>query len=313
MTRLIEKYNYTERVKSIAKERNFDEETYQEFIWFLDYILEQEDQNGFDKTEVDQETSMLNYVNEYINEFIKEKEKGFSLLWAREFVNDSILEGSKNSTALAYSKVKKINPEQALKDLNLYSQLTNRDSLFVKHFTYLMEIDVPNPTRSVEHQSIEYSKIYKEQIESGKSELYADKYAELIAKGGCHIIYCTDYAFAYDEAIKVGKSEEYADIYADKYSSELIDVKRGAYISDDEELLDFKKQMVNAYMSGWEYTVENKIENPNKFIEIYENIYLNTYNADDGLQNMSIEEINKIIVEKSLEKYFKILNREKGL
>jgi hypothetical protein len=313
MTPLIEKYNYKEKVKSIAKERNFDEETYLEFIWFLDYNLEQEDRYGFEETDVDQDTSMLNYVNDYINEFIKVKEKGFSLLWARVFVKDSLLEGIKNSTALAYDEVRKTNPKQALKDLNLYSQLTNQDDLFVKHFTKLIEIDVPNPIPSVEHQSIEYSRIYKEQIKSGKSELYADKYAELVAEEEYHEIYCEDYAYAYDEAIKDGKSEEYADIYADKYSSELIDVKRRAYISDDEELLDFKKQKVNAYMGGWEYAFENKIENPSKFIEIYENIYLNTYNADDGMPNMSIEEINKKIVEKSLEKYLKILNLEKGL
>lgn len=313
MTPLIEKYINTEKLKSIAKEKNFDEESYQEFIRFLDYNLEQEERLGFDESEVDHETSMLKYVCDYINEIIKEKVKGFSTIWAREYVKESLFEESQNSSALAYYEVKKTDPEQALKDLNLYSKLTNRDYLFVKHFTHLIEIDVPNVTPSVEAQSIEYSRIYKEQIELGRTELFADKYSALIAEKQSHEIYCDDYAFAYDKVIQDGKSEEYASNYARKYAEELVDVKRRAGISDDEELIDFKKETVNAYMNGWEYAIENKIEFPIKFIEIYENFYLNTYYADKGMPNMSREDINKMIIEKSMEKYVKFLSHKSGL
>ena len=75
MTPLIEKYFDTEKIKSIAEQKQFDEETYQEFIRFLDYNLEQDDRLGFD--EEDHEKSSFDYALEYIDEIVKEKTKGF--------------------------------------------------------------------------------------------------------------------------------------------------------------------------------------------------------------------------------------------
>lgn len=127
-----------------------------------------------------------------------------------------------------------------------------------------------------------------------------------------HKIYCEEYAFAYDKAIQDGKSDEYAYAFANKYGEELVNVKGRFGINDDEESLDYAKQKANAYIDGWEYASENKISNLNDFIQIYEHIYLNTYYADDGMPNMSIEDINKMVAEKSMKKYAELLNNKKG-
>ena len=312
MTPLIDKYINKEKIELIAIEKNFDTETRQEFIRFLDYHLEQEDRLGFDDFEEDPVASTIDFACEYINEFIKEKNNGYSLPWLKEFVNRKLCDDNKQEVSWAYYEVRKIDSDQALQDLYLYSKLTNRDYLFVKHFTYLIEEDVPNVTPSVEEQSIAYSRLYKEQINNGKTDVFAHQYAVLASGDQLHIIYCEDYAFAYQKAKQECKSDEYASAFANKYAEELVDVKLRFGISDDEESLDYAKQKADAYINGWEYATENKIANRNGFIQIYEHIYLNTYYADEGMPDMSFEDIKKMISEKSMEKYTILLNNKKG-
>lgn len=184
MTPLIDKYINKEKIELIAKEKNFDKETLQEFIRFLDYHLEQADRMGFDDFEDnDPISSIVEYVCEYIDEFIKEKNNGYSLLWLKEFVHRKLDDFDKHEVSWAYYEVRKIDPEQALRDLNLYSKLTNRDYLFVRHFTYLIKIEVLNATPSIEEQSIAYSSLYKEQINNGKTDVFAHQYADLVSEG----------------------------------------------------------------------------------------------------------------------------------
>jgi hypothetical protein len=148
-------------------------------------------------------------------------------------------------------------------------------------------------------------KIYKEQLAKGKSEVYAHHYSDLMANGEYHEIYCEEYAFAYDKAISENKSSEYASVFANKYASELVDIKRRYGISEDEEMIDFAIEKVNAYMKAWQYGEENQLKDFELFAEIYENIHLNTCFLDDITENKSSEEFDKLVLEKTLERFNK--------
>lgn len=309
MTELIERYLDAEKIKKIAIEKNYDEISFKEFVRFIDITLEKN--LKCNSLEDDYENAILEFVDRYMDSFTTEREKGFSVAWSKEYAIQVLHENGEHAIANAYIAAEEHSTEQAQADLKLYCIITQRDELFDKHFKYLLEIDVPNTEIPIEKQAEEYSRIYKQQIENGKTEVFAHQYADLIAGKEFHQIYCEDYAFAYDKAIQEGKSAEYASTFADKYAGELVNIKRRAEIYDDEEMLDYTKEKVNAYMKGWEYAVENKIKNLNKFIEIYESIYLSTYFGDGGKPNMSIEAINKMITEKSMDKYVKLLNQHK--
>lgn len=154
-------------------------------------------------------------------------------------------------------------------------------------------------------KATEYAEDYKKQIKKGKSKLFAHEYADL-ADMGYHSIYREEYAYAYENAINEEKSEEYARFFADEYASELVDIKRRYGRSEDEEAIDFAIEKVNGRMKAWEYVSEHKLEDTERFSEIYENIHLDTYFADNGMPNGTLEEIDKEILEKALLRYNKL-------
>lgn len=239
MTPLIEKYISLENIKHIVKEKEWDEVIFQEFIRFLDYNLEQDDRLGFD--EEDHENSSLDYATEYIDEVVKERNKGFSITWAKEYAIIKILEVNRNPPAMAYWAVKKVDAAQALKDIQLYGKLTNRDELFVKHFVHLLTVDVPNVSPSVEEQSIVYSKIFMEQITKGKSEAFAFKYASTKAEGAFTEIGCYTVAAEYEKATTSGYPLEYAEAIADEMSEYIANHFNNYEEALTDELVEMKR------------------------------------------------------------------------
>jgi hypothetical protein len=65
-------------------------------------------------------------------------------------------------------------------------------------------------------------------------------------------------------------------------------------------------KMMNGFMKAWKYINEHKLKNSDRFYEIYENQYLNTYFADNGMPEGSLKEIDKEISEKVLLQYNKL-------
>ncbi len=153
---------------------------------------------------------------------------------------------------------------------------------------------------------MEYAKLYKIELAKGKSTLYAHTFSDIMVGGNYHKIYCKEYSYAYEQAILNGKNEGYAFVYADKYADLLTDIKRRAGISEDEDAIEFAKEKAAAYIKAWEYITEHKVVDRNRFSEIYENLHLNTYFADNGMPNGTLEEIDKEILEKALLKYNKL-------
>jgi hypothetical protein len=65
-------------------------------------------------------------------------------------------------------------------------------------------------------------------------------------------------------------------------------------------------KMVNGFIKAWKYINEHKLKNSDRFYEIYENQYLNTYYADNAMPKGTLEEIDKKILEKVLLRYNKL-------
>ncbi|MDX9695236.1 MAG: hypothetical protein RBT49_05550 [Bacteroidales bacterium] len=84
-------------------------------------------------------------------------------------------------------------------------------------------------------QASEYSKIYKEQITKGKSEIFAHKYADLMASKEYTELGCYAEAIEYEKALNEGFSERYASSFA-MHLSEYI----ANYFTNYEETINNK-------------------------------------------------------------------------
>ena len=294
-----------EELKVFLKEKNIDEKYFLKFLdsykicfdeWF-EYYKDWEDdefENGDSVQAKALDVSMMRLVV-----FLEEIAKGHGEEWAQIIVNNS--EEGERAIFFAYHDLIKINSELAKKELLIHCKSLGEDKYFEKYYIYLFEI-VDKVNGRIE-KAREYSKLYKEQIAKGKSEVYAHVYSDLILHGEFHKIYCEEYAYAYEKAINDGKSDRYAREFAEKYGEALVDIKRRYGISEDEEHINYAIEKVIVYMTAWEYNEEYKLKDFKHFAAIYENIHFNTYYADEGSPNGSKVQIDLEILEKTLKQY----------
>lgn len=291
----------------IFKQQNIQETL---FPWFLAryklcYDDFYEDMKNYEDDDFDDDDSIqesaLYCMNLYKTRFLELIKKGHSEEWAH-LVSKNV-EDDEVKIYDAYEELKNAQPELAHKELLLHCNNLSNDEDFKRYYLYLFSIGegLDKPCE----KATEYAEDYKKQIKKGKSKLFAHEYADL-ADMGYHSIYREEYAYAYENAINEEKSEEYARFFADEYASELVDIKRRYGRSEDEEAIDFAIEKVNGRMKAWEYVSEHKLEDTERFSEIYENIHLDTYFADNGMPNGTLEEIDKEILEKALLRYNKL-------
>jgi hypothetical protein len=114
----------------------------------------------------------------------------------------------------AYWSLRKIDKELAKKEIQIHSKSFGEDALFEKHYSYLFEnggsMDCPQEVAR------KYSRIYKQQTEQGKSEIYADKYAMYMSFDKDNSL-CEQSAIAYEKAILEGIDELDASLLAEDY------------------------------------------------------------------------------------------------
>lgn len=291
----------------IFKQDNIDEKYFSKFSDYYKVCFEElyEDYKDWDDTDFDEgdsvQASALRCTKRYIKPYLELIAKGHGEKWAHTLAHSA--EEGERAVYFVHSDLSEIDPELAEKELLIHAKSFGNDKYFVKHYLYLFE--VADDIKGRIEKAKKYSEICKEQLTKGKSEVFAHQYADLIADGRYNEIYCEEYAFAYDKAVNENKNDEYARVYAYKYASALVDIKGRYGISDDEEMIDFAIEKVNAYMKAWEFANENQLNDFKRFAEIYENIHLNTYFADEGLPEESKEKIDNIILEKTLEKFNK--------
>jgi hypothetical protein len=307
MTPIIDKYIGQDLLKQAMSKNTYNEECIKEFIMFLDDFLtglEQDNAIDEDRTGADLLTVPIAYTNYYA----KRRNEGFSIAWSKKYADNKISDDTRNLLMDCYETSEKQDRQQANADLMTYFKLTNRDQVFIDYFFYRISNDARFGKRSIEKDVEEFVSHYNEKISEGKSTLYAWQYAAWLIND-YNPIFCEEYAYIYEDSIKKGKSEEYAYEYAYKYANELVNIKGRFGISDDEEMLDFAREKVKAHIIGWEYAKNNKIKNCSVFMECYNNAYFNTLYPDDPTMWKTIEQCEKIVLDKALEDYEKIKNK----
>jgi len=239
----------------IFKQDGNDEKYFSKFLAYYKVSFNEllEDHKNWTDDDFDEgdsvQASALWSANDFIQKYIGFIEKGHGEEWSHQMAHS--LEGGERAVYFVHSDLEAINPELAKKELLLYTKALCGDEYFKKYYLLLFEVQA-DPNGRIETAQ-NYSRIFKEQVAKGKSEIYAHHYADYMADGTYNEIYCEEYAFAFDKAINEKKSEVYARIYANKYASALIDIKARFGISDDEEMIDFAIEKVNGYMKAWEY------------------------------------------------------------
>lgn len=296
-----------EELVSIFREQNVPETFFPKFLAYYKFCFEEffGDMKNFEDDDFDEgdsiQESALRCTKYFMKPYIELINKGHGDEWSHSLASSS--NDGEMAVFHTHYEIKQMNPELAKKELLIHTKSLGGDKYFQKHFIYLFD-NVAEPDNRIETAE-KYSKIYKEEIAKGKSEVYANEYASLMAEGESHEIYCEDYAIAFDKAIKENKSDEYAGLYAYEYGCALVDIKRRYGISDNEEMIEFAIEKVNAYMNAWVYGKENRLKGFEEFSEIYENIHLNTYFADEGRPDGSRDEIDRMILKKALGKFLK--------
>ena len=304
----IKKTAHTEtELLAIFKQDGNDEKYFSKFLEYykvsFDELFEENKEwtdDDFDEGDSVQ-ASALWCANDYIQKCIKLIEKGHGQEWAHEMAHTA--EDGERAVYFVHSDLETINPELAKKELLIHTKALGGDEYFEKHYLLLFEVQAEPKGRIETAQN--YSRIFKEQLAKGKSEIYAHHYADYRADGTYNEIYCEEYAFAFDNAISENQNNDYAREYADKYASALVDIKRRFGISDDEEMIDFAIDKVNIYMKAWQYARKNPLKDFDRFAEIYENVYLSRCFPNEIPENISTDEFDKIVLEKTLERFNK--------
>jgi len=291
----------------IFRKDNIDEQYFQKFIAYYKYCFAElfEDYKDYSDEDFDEGDSVqamaIRCTNLFIKPYLELIGRGHGEEWAYSF--SDCVEDGESAIYFTYNNVKSIDPDMAKKELLIHTKSLGGDAYFQNHYIHLFEVQA-NPTGRIEAAQ-KYSRLYKEQLAKGKSELFAHQYAGLMADGAYHQIYCEDYAFAYEDALLQKRSEEFASIYANKYASALVNIKRRHGISDDERMIGFAIEKVKAYMNAWQYAKKNQIKDFEQFASIYENVHLNTYFADEGVPFTNLEEVDKMVLIEVLKRFNK--------
>lgn len=302
MMSIIEKHigkkEYQLAINPLADNKEFIEV----FTTYLKHFLtELEGDNAIEENDTPE--SLLEIPLKFIEYYTQSRQQGFSKVWSNFYADRKILGQNRYFLEFCYSEVAEGSEEEALQDLRVFCKNRNADKLYTD---YLIDRIIQGngfTEEPIEQVAEEYTKIFKDQINKGQSKIYAHQYADLMVDNFYHPIYCKEYALAYEQSICNGKSEEYAKIYATALASELVDVKRRAGISDDEESLDFAESKAIAYINGWEYATDNKLEDLHLFIKCYSNAYLNTLYSENPNEWKSIDECENISLTKALKEY----------
>ena len=216
--------------------------------YFRAIVLDSKNYADYDIEEHEFKDRALNFTLDYLPLFVKEMKKGHSQVWS-DIVADSLEE--RNVTFFnAYEAVKKIDKQKAIDELLIHTRFVGGDDLHHKHLVFLMDNGGwdkdPNKAAAI------YSEAHRKQIESGKSEVFANAYADHKGMQLYSEIGCYSFATAYDKAIAQGKSANYAFVYADKYSKFVANEFNTMEETVDDELYEIEHQKIIDEMAAWE-------------------------------------------------------------
>ncbi|MFV0270600.1 MAG: hypothetical protein ACK5HZ_02800 [Macellibacteroides fermentans] len=200
----------------------------------------------------------LAIITEYSRVFMKSINIGHGEEWSDLVASYGFYSDDKYDEAshYAYLELRKNDKELARKELSIYSKFIDEDELFEKHYVFLCERG-ERCDLSEEEVARNYSKIYKQQIALGKSEVYSHYYAERNAYNIYPELYCSKFAYAIEQAILKGFSRFNAIDIADSYANAIVNGWHYVYLHQftkedpgnikDEELEDFILNVVLDY------------------------------------------------------------------
>lgn len=300
MAQLYECYYSKEELRIIASKHNIPTEYFSEFENYINKEIE-EDYKDENLNIEENKLTCIKYSIEKITKLYTSLNSGHSRLWADLYANN-YLELDNEAFDFAYSELKIVNLELANKELLIHCKSNNYDDLYTKYFMKLMLYE---NFLNADKIAKEYSKLYKEQIIKGKSELFAEIFSELRCYNEYTLDYCLKYAETYCNAIIEGKSTKYAEIYANKISDSFYNYSYwyGKESLIDDENFEYEKIKIQSFMKGWEYAISNHIENIECFINLYNKIYLESYFPDKLENILPIKNLEEYVLNKVFEKF----------
>lgn len=195
--------------------------------------------------------SSIETATTYIQEFERQVLIGHSELWSDKYACNIDPDNEVNNVQNAYDAVKlQFGENIAEKELALYANSLCEDPIFVEAYIYYFHNVFEDP----EITAKEYTDMYKSLIEKGKSAIYAKEYT-------LHFINdyleedCENYASKFEECITNGRDEDTS--------------RRIAYAYEDQCRANRPKNVIKAYMDGFEYAIDNSIKSPYDFAEEY--------------------------------------------
>ena len=175
------------------------------FDYFEETLLQIVEKNELNENEYF--VAAIDVAKEYVLNYEREIQLGHGDAWALKIAKIALNEDYESAFTLTYREIKEKNKDFANRELEIYCKATNRSELFTKHFMYLIQQVVSFPDSI--NQASRYEKVYTDQINSGKDNLFAHHYADSIADGYSHN-HSFEFAKAVADGIKSGLSEEQA-------------------------------------------------------------------------------------------------------
>lgn len=201
------KYIKTTDIDAFLETNGFQQEVEQEFYEYVEFYFTELDNDEHFETEEDV-IRAFKTVKKYVIAFDNSYKKGYSKAWNKvwadkqsEYLPDDVFKD-------CYDASKQQSPELAEKDLELFCKAHNGDELFLKHLKTLANHGWSDGVLLPEEEAKLYSKIYKEQIAGGKSEMYADVYARNLAEEPNSLTYCDKLAQTYENCILKGMKKD---------------------------------------------------------------------------------------------------------
>ncbi len=236
-------YELTEQIKLLLRKEyekgGYSIEYYPYFEWrYRQYMMHDED---CDDTSL--EGSYLELSKQYMDIFIKQVNIGHSLEWAERY---AFCWDENNSIDSVYSELAIINKRLAIREIQIHAKIYGKDPYFEGFFVELLsEYGNHYSDEEIERYASNYSKLYQQEIASGKSVCYAKRYAESAAFDKYVEEYCRIMADIYEYAENQSDCLDlfsFASDCADIYSNE-------NWFSESEKLRDkYQKDWQQKYL-----------------------------------------------------------------
>ena len=168
--------------------------------------------------------SSLSLTDDYINFYVKEAEKGHCHKWCDSVAKEGVTYGNDDCIyRTAYDSLE--SDEEKSRELDIHANYLSDDPIFRDRYKSMFEETIPNLKESTE----EYTRTHHSLISEGKSEVYAQAYADV--SRDFKPFFCEIYAEAYELATKHGMDSSEAYCFGD-FCTEACDQGYEVYIDD---------------------------------------------------------------------------------